>query len=259
MKIIRTILSVSILFICLLCSTAFSGNDSDDGNWQVMIEPYILFSSINGDAKIGRTSGIDVDVDFDDILETLEIGYMGHLEIFYKDNWGLMLDYAYMSLSDDLSLPLGGIISGKAQQSVFEAFFIKRFHIEPGKVDVFTGIRKWDNEIEVNVQPAVWPGTASIDIDESWIDAAIGARCFIPVHDRWTIMFRGDIGGFGLESDFTATLDARIMFDITKSIILDVGYKALWVDYESGTTDTKGHFVYDTVTHGPLIGVIFKF
>ena len=36
-------------------------------------------------------------------------------------------------------------------------------------------------------------------------------------------------------------------------------YKALWVDYENGTPGSPDFFQYDTVTHGPLLGIIYKF
>ncbi len=44
-----------------------------------------------------------------------------------------------------------------------------------------------------------------------------------------------------------------------KSIELDLQYKALAVDYETGTPGQKGYFMYDTITHGPIIGLVFKF
>lgn len=252
------VLVFAIFFLSPL-STAFSQDSDSKSSWEFLFEPYVLFSSINGDAKVGRTSGVDVDVNFNDILDVLDIGYMGHGEVFYKNSWGLILDYGYMSLNDDITIAAGGIIDVKAEQSVFEAFLAKRFSNAFRNFDIFAGIRAWDNKIKITVTPAIWPGTASTQIDESWVDAIIGARYFLSLSEKWTIMYRGDIGGFGLESDFTATVDARIMYNITDSIILDVGYKALWVDYESGTANTKGHFVYDTMTHGPLIGLIFKF
>jgi hypothetical protein len=31
------------------------------------------------------------------------------------------------------------------------------------------------------------------------------------------------------------------------------------VDYETGTAGQAGFFKYDTTTHGPIIGLIFKF
>jgi hypothetical protein len=38
-----------------------------------------------------------------------------------------------------------------------------------------------------------------------------------------------------------------------------VRFKALWVGYEDGTPGQPGYFNYDTLTRGPLLGVIFAF
>jgi len=36
-------------------------------------------------------------------------------------------------------------------------------------------------------------------------------------------------------------------------------YKGLWVDYEDGSQGERGYFSYDTLTHGPVVGFIYKF
>ena len=35
-------------------------------------------------------------------------------------------------------------------------------------------------------------------------------------------------------------------------------YKATVVDYEGGTKGEPGYLAYDTVTHGPMLGLIYK-
>ena len=95
---------VLVIFFLSPLNTAFSQESDSQGNWEILFEPYVLFTSIDGDAKVGRTSGVDVGVDFGDILDVLDVGYMGHGEIFYKNSWGLILDYGYMSISDDISI-----------------------------------------------------------------------------------------------------------------------------------------------------------
>lgn len=77
--------------------------------------------------------------------------------------------------------------------------------------------------------------------------------------EKFNLVLRGDIGGFGLSSDFTALISAGFYYRFTKMISLDVRYKALWVDYETGTKGGPGYFSYKTVTHGPILGVIFEF
>jgi hypothetical protein len=40
---------------------------------------------------------------------------------------------------------------------------------------------------------------------------------------------------------------------------LDLKYKATWVDYDEGQQGQVDYFAYDTVTHGVVIGLMFKF
>ena len=46
---------------------------------------------------------------------------------------------------------------------------------------------------------------------------------------------------------------------MSQSIDLDLQYKAIWVDYETGSRGSPGYFQYDTVAHGPVIGFVFSF
>ena len=87
----------------------------------------------------------------------------------------------------------------------------------------------------------------------------MGVRWIIPLNEKWNFMVRGDVGGLGLEADFTASLFANVRYAMTESWLLDLGYKAIWVDYETGTEGQPGYFSYDTVTHGLLLGVVYKF
>jgi opacity protein-like surface antigen len=75
----------------------------------------------------------------------------------------------------------------------------------------------------------------------------------------WVVTAHLDLGGFGLGSDFTLSSSMGVQYQMTRSMILDLKYKALWVDYENGSPATPGSFKYDTVTHGPIVGVIFTF
>ena len=49
------------------------------------------------------------------------------------------------------------------------------------------------------------------------------------------------------------------LLQVTKSVFVALDYKALGVDRSSGTPGSPDRFVYDTVTHGPLLGLAFSF
>ena len=229
------------------------------GDWSWTLEPYLMASNIEGDAGLGRVAGVDVSVDTSDILENLEMGAMIHGEALHGNGWGVMLDYAFMRLGDDISGPLGGVTNATVRQGVLEAFAFQRHQHGDDHFDVYGGIRWWDNDLDVNVNTVILPGSPTADVEEDWVDPVIGGRYFRPVNERWTLLLQGDVGGFGIGSDFSYALAAGAIYRINDRTRLDLKYKGLWVDYEDGTPGTPDYFKYDTVTHGPIVGLMFDF
>lgn len=249
----KKILLTAICFFCLI--PVFAQAEE----WDVEIQLYLMGTSIEGDAGVGRVQGASVDLDFDAILETLDMAGMVHFEAIHPSRWGAALDYSFMDLSDDLSGPQGGVADASVRQGVLQVDLLYRMAIDKGSIDWLAGIRWWDNDIDLTVDAAVLPGSVSASVEEDWVDVFLGARWIAPISENWQFRLRGDIGGFGLESDFTAQLYGNVRWNMSSSWALDIGYKAVWVDYESGNRGQPGYFAYDTVTHGPMIGVIYRF
>jgi len=247
-----------ILLSALAAGTlALVANPANADAWSFQIEPYLLGVTIDGDVGIGRVTGADLDLNTSDILDSLDLGGMVRFEARHEDGWGVVLDYAFMDLSDDITGPRGGVLEGEVFQGVFEALFMQG--TPSGELDYFLGLRWWDNDVDVVIDPAILPGTISFEQAEDWVDLVVGLRWTQPVSSQWTMHLRGDVGGFGLEADFTSTLEAIFRYALTETIDLDLQYKATWVDFESGSRGTPGYFEYDTVTHGPGLGVNFRF
>jgi hypothetical protein len=250
-------LTKSILAVVAVAMLAVPGF-VQASDWSHEIELYMMAVTIEGDAGIGRADGADVDVDFDDILDALNAAAMVHYEAHHKSGWGLILDYAFMDLRDDLSGPSGGVADVEVFQGVFQADVMYRVSLAGGTLDYLGGVRWWDNNLEVNVDAAVLPGSVSRRVSEDWVDVFVGARWIQPINQQWDYLLRGDVGGFGLEADFTSSLAGGLRYKLTEALELDMQYKATWVDYESGSKGEPGYFAYDTVTHGPVLGLIYK-
>jgi outer membrane receptor protein involved in Fe transport len=245
---------LSIMGLIILYPFTLQASD-----WDYTVELYMFGTTIEGNASLGRSKEVDVDVDFNDILDTLKIGGMIHFEAVQKTGWGAVLDYRVMDLRDDLSGPRGGVAGVKIRQGVFQADLLYRVPVWKGDFDYVVGFRWWDNDFEVTVDSAMLPGSATVKDSEDWVDLCIGARWTIPLNEKLNFMIRGDVGGLGLQADFTAFLFADIKYAMTEHWLLDIGYTATWVDYQTGTRRQPGYFAYDTVTHGPLAGIIYKF
>jgi len=221
--------------------------------WSFEFEPYLLISSMSGTAQIGRTPALEIDMDFGDILEKLEIGAMAHFEAHHESGWGVWLDYGFMDLSSDLSGPVGGVTDVGIRQGILEVFGMYRQELSAGYIDYLAGIRWWDNDIDVS--HSALPLAANVE--EDWVDLVVGARWTMPLNESWKFSVNGNVGGLG--SDLSLSGAVGVKYVISDLLDLDLQYKALWADYESGTRGEAGYFAYDSTTYGPIIGLNFKF
>lgn len=247
-----------IIITVLAASLSFYANAKD---WSFELEPYLMVTSIEGDASIGRVSGTPIDVDFSTILDNLDMAAMLHFEAHHKSGWGLAMDYSFMDLSQKKSSSLDGFLNVGIRQGVLETLGLYRIKYNSGTtIDYFAGIRWWDNDLELTLDPAITTGSQNIKVKEDWIDVVAGMRIKTKIAKNWHVMARADIGGFGLSADFTSTVEAGATYRISKLMTLDMKYKASWIDYDNeknvGGVD---NYQYDTVTHGPVLGLVFNF
>lgn len=246
------------LIICGLTASGFAATASAQ-DWSFSIEPYVMATNIEGDAGLGRVTGAPVDMDFSTILENLDMAAMLHFEAHGGNGWGFIVDYGFMDLSDDIFGSKGGVIDARVRQGVLEGLLVRRSQSQTSGLEYFAGFRWWDNDVDVVIDPAVLPGDITRKVDSSWIDLVVGARWTRLINDRWTARVKGDIGGFGVQADFTSSLAIAAVYEFSERYALDLQYKAMWVDFEEGSKSQAGYFSYDTVTHGPIIGFQFNF
>jgi len=95
--------------------------------------------------------------------------------------------------------------------------------------------------------------------DLEWVDPFVGARIRHQIAPGKEVNLEGDVGGFGVGSDFSWQVVGTYGFDTSlfgtpfHSVI---GYRALAVDYsENGKFGKNG---LDFVQHGPVLGVKFS-
>jgi opacity protein-like surface antigen len=123
-------------------------------------------------------------------------------------------------------------------------------------VDVIGGLRYSKIEASADINGSLFgtPGiTVSRSGDKDWVDPYIGARIQHPIADRWTLVGYGDIGGFGVGSDFAWQAIAGVNYDFSKSVSGKLGYRYLAVDYD------KDGFLYEMDSYGAYLGVGFRF
>ena len=224
---------------------------SDD--WEIVLAPYVLFGSLNGNAAIGSSGPTPVDLGFGDLVKNLEVGAMVHTEV-WKGDWGVMADLVFMRLGDDVALGQVAVLDIEVNEVVAEALLGRRFDGPDRRVDVFAGVRYWHLALDLELE-----GTpAALDLGDGWVDPVVGGRLVQDVSEDWFLTARGDIGGFGIGSDFSWNVQGGVGYDVSDRFSVVAQYKALSVDFDNEKTGLD-FLSYDTVTHGPLIGFVFHF
>jgi hypothetical protein len=225
---------------------------SQADGWTHELAPYVWGAGMDGTVGI-RDVTADVDQSFGDILDNLEFGFMGMYRAS-KDRFSITVDGVYMGLGATERGP-GGLV--KADIDMDQA----ALEVDVGyevvdRFVVFGGLRY--NDLEAKVQT-----TGALDVvreadgRENWIDPVIGAHYTIPFNDTWSASLRGDIGGFGVGSDFAWQGIATLRWQATPGFGVLAAYRYMAMDYDNGSGND--YFKYDMAMSGPALGVVFTF
>lgn len=88
---------------------------------------------------------------------------------------------------------------------------------------------------------------------KAWVDPFVGFRGRCQLWENWYLTGRGDIGGFGVSSDLTWNVYGAIGLDLTQKTSIELGYRYLQLDYQSGPVSI------DAAMKGPFVGMRIEF
>ena len=209
--------------------------------WDFILTPYVWAVGQEGSVEIGRASG-NVDASFGDILDSLDFGGMLALEFGQTgSNLRMLLDGMYMRTKEDIR---GGDV--ESTQEVYEIDTAWRMD-KRYTVDTLVGFRYTSIDSDITL-PNTFIGARA-----SWVDPVIGARGSVPLFDKLSLDLRGDIGGFGLGSNFTTKLEADLSWRAFDWLSASVGWRYMKVDYDDY------QFEYRVAATGPIFALSFRF
>ncbi len=252
--------------------------------WTYRVTPYGWLTALNGTQTV-RGRSVKVNASFADIVEESDtlVGLMGDVEA-RNGPFALMANVVWTSIDFERNdirtrTPTPGVTTtvGRAlgldiQMAIAEvgaAYEVAR----SGALafDILGGARYWYQEADLSFEVDRTVRIADLELvggrafarsgSVDWLDPVIGARvryAVAPGHELW---LRGDIGGFGVGSDFSWQAIGAYGFElgtyqgITFSGV--IGYRALYVDYVQG--EGRQRYEFDMLQHGPVLGVSAKF
>ena len=253
---------IIVLFVVSVWGLAHAEEKATETeNWKWNVAPFYLWAmSINGDTQMGSTSG-ELNINFRDILDKLDAAFIVNFQGLYRNKWGFLFDYNYIKLSDSGVIPTNGVppgvppsINASMDLKINIAELVGFYHLDQvtHSFDFIAGGRY------TSFAPEILVGPLYVDESKSWVDPLVGVRWVWPFAENWALALSGDIGGFGVGSDFTWQGIFRVDWKPWKNVALTAGYRALYQDYEDGTRGTSDYFAMDATYHGPLFGVEFR-
>jgi len=220
--------------------------------WKHELAPYLWGSAMEGTVGIGDVTA-ETEMSFSDILDDLEFGFMGTYRAT-RDRYSITVDAIYMGLGATEKGP-GGVLKADIDldQVGLEADFGYALN---ERLTLFGGFRYVSLDADLRVTGPLGNALSASE-SQDWVDPVVGAIATWPLAEAWTLALRGDIGGFGVGSDFAWQGIATLRWQFSPRTALGVAYRYLDMDYEDGKGDS--FFKYDMATSGPAMGVIFTF
>lgn len=223
--------------------------------WTFTVAPYGWLAGLSGTVRQFGLDPIEVDASFIDILGHFEIGGMAVAEARY-DRFGVAVDFQYVKMSTGVDTP-PGIIADNVELTAetltaLGAAEYRVYETDTTSFDLMAGGRLWSVNTDVDPQGGIGDALFFSDGD-TWVDPIVGGRARIALSEHAYFTGWAMVGGFGLGSDFTWDVMGAVGYEVSDSIAVIGGYRALGVDY------TNGDFTFDVVQQGPIIGARFAF
>lgn len=252
--------------------------------WTYRVTPYGWLTALEGTQTV-RGRSVKVDASFIDIVEKSDtlVALMGNVEA-RNGLFALYSDVVWSKIGVErgkvrtrtpapgVTGTLGTSLNLDIEMAIVEvgaAYEVAR----SGSLafDILGGARYWYQEADLSFDI-----TGVVDIGDlqigggrafarsgsvEWLDPVIGARVRYTVAPGHELFLRGDIGGFGVGSDFSWQAVGGYSFEfgtyqgITFAGV--IGYRALSVDYAEG--EGRRRYEFDMLQHGPILGISARF
>jgi hypothetical protein len=252
---------MSAKWIAVLAALAASGavaqTAAAESDWEYITTAYGWFPGVSTtvETPVGE---VEAEVDFDEVLETLDIAFLGAFEA-RKGRLSLIGDLQYFDISAESATPIGVVFSDAevdSQMVLFSAYATYAItDSDDLRVDVGGGVRVTDATIKTRLRRQDASPDLLVEADSSWADVLIAARVNRRFNEKWYGVAYADAGGFGIgdSSDLTWQVSAGLGYRFNDNWSAVGGYRHLTIDREFGRSDIT------VDVSGPFFGVQARF
>jgi len=212
---------------------------STKSRWEFTISPYLWIAQRSGHVSTDLGT-----VALDDPDESAAFFLYGEANY---ERWGLAFDVAAMHSDDEADSIGGGKIDLDEDTLIVEADVTYR-PLEDSSLQFLAGLRVFDDSLDID-----FPILPDQKDDVTQWDPVVGAQGTWELGNHFVFRLRGDIGGFGLDSDLTYQGLALLAWEFLPHWYLSGGYRLLGYKYDDGDNEN------DWRLDGFLIGLAARF
>jgi hypothetical protein len=211
--------------------------------WRFALKPFLFLSGLSGSVTLENAT-FPINSSFGDLIDNLRVG--GFLSLAgTKGRWGFFADIEYISLKGTGS---GQVPTELRLDTLIGELDATYSPSRDSNLWFVGGARMFDvgQSLLISDRPAL---ETSITV----VDPIVGAVGSWALGDSWLFRMRGDIGGFGVGSEFTYQLMMELQWQISDTVGLPFGYRVLSYQIR------KDSSWLDTRLSGLFLGLNFTF
>jgi hypothetical protein len=234
-----TLLSAVLVYIGLF-NNIYA--DADNDSVRLELTPYLWAATIKGTTATGGDSSPPVDSGYNFFsLDNLD-GVASATFTAHNNQWGFLFDYLYVAYEDTFLATTPLQITPRLEGTIIElagAYALQSID----NLEIVAGLRQQDITVSLTLL------NRKPERSVSWIDPFAGIIYVYPINSNLRISMRGDLGGFGINSDIAVNAEAMLRYQMSKTFSIKFGYRYIKVKYDDSD------FVYDISLDGFQLGV----
>jgi len=246
MRILHASAAAALTFITTPGPALLAQSTPTPSAWQVVVTPSWMAPVMRGRLIIKGYES-ESHAGAGDAFSPLQTGAGLGVEV-RRGDWGFTLDGLYTNVSQPAERTDDRI---RASQLLLTAVAAKR---AATWLEFRFGAR-------LNATRGTITGTLAsgggVEDKRVWLDPVIGAGLVIPGTGHWDIGLSGNVGGFGLGSDFAWQVYPRIGFRFSHGFQAHLGYRAVGFEFE--VDQTRDRYGWHLRTFGPVLGARLTF
>lgn len=270
---------VTLLLLLAFALPALAADETDeerairaarDDTWDFFVGPYGWLTGVEG-TVVTDGDEVDINIPFEDFLDHVSSGLMVYFEarrnkmfVAFDGTWAVLnneIDGRIFDLDIEIRQQIYDIQVGYEvhNKELGDVIHRKKFDWQRrGLVDLYIGGRYFKTEPIITITPIIGD-PREISQADSRVDPFVGLRLGWDMSYRWSLGFRGDVGGFGISdaAQFSWQAAGMLGYRVSQKVSVVLGYRVLAYDTVTGEGEDRNGT--DLRQEGLIIGAGISF